>query len=222
MYYSDIIYSIPQQREAASNRKKFKSMITQFKFSNPQMYSFSLILAVATLLVDLSLPLGVAGGVPYIAVVLLSLWSPRNRLSLYLAAICSALVVVGFYYSPSGGEMWKVIINRGLALFAIWVTAILIAVWKETRENYLELKLTREMEKEKIYVATIHGTQHIVNNLLNQLLFVKMEAENQKGLNSETIKILDDMATEAASLTKSLSEVEEMDDEKIRQSIYPQ
>ena len=222
MYYSDIIYSTPQQWEVTPDRTKLESMNTRFKLSNPQVYSFSLILAAIILLIDLSLPLGVAGGVLYIAVILISLWSSRNRFSLYLAAGCSILVAIGFLYSPPGGEFWKVMVNRGLALFAIWVTAILLMVWKETRKNNLELKLTREVEKEKIYVATIHGTQHIVNNLLNQLLLIKMEAENQKGLDSETIKILDDMATEAASLTKSLSEVDEIDDEKIRQSVYPQ
>lgn len=30
-----------------------------------------------------------------------------------------------YYYSPDGGELWKVLLNRLLALFVIWVTAIL-------------------------------------------------------------------------------------------------
>ncbi len=83
------------------------------------------LLIVIILLVDLNIPLGVAGGVPYIAVVLLSLWVPDKRFTVLVSIICSLLTIAGFFWSPSGGEIWKVIANRGLALFAIWVTAFL-------------------------------------------------------------------------------------------------
>ncbi len=84
-----------------------------------------LFLSVVIFAIDLSIPLGVAGGVPYIAVVLVSLWSEKKRLTIMAAVIGSILTLLGFYYSPSGGEMWKVIFNRALALFAIWTTAVL-------------------------------------------------------------------------------------------------
>tara|TARA_B100000315_G_scaffold97080_1_gene89258 strand:- start:352 stop:897 length:546 start_codon:yes stop_codon:yes gene_type:complete len=83
------------------------------------------LLIVIILLVDLAIPLGVAGGVPYIAAVLLSLWVPHKRFTILVSIICSMLTIAGFFWSPTGGEMWKVISNRGLALFAIWVTAFL-------------------------------------------------------------------------------------------------
>lgn len=80
---------------------------------------------VIILIADLSIPLGVAVGVPYIVVVLLSLWIPNERVTFLVSIICSMFTIAGFFYSPSGGEMWKVVLNRGLALFAIWVTAFL-------------------------------------------------------------------------------------------------
>ena len=79
---------------------------------------------------DLSLPLGVAGGVPYVVLVLISLWSPRRSTTWVAAVVGTVLTAVGFALSPPGGELWKVISNRLLALFAIWVTAILCAVYK--------------------------------------------------------------------------------------------
>ncbi len=82
-------------------------------------------LAAAILGVDLAIPLGVAGGVPYIAVVLISLWAHDKRFTVLAAGICSILTLVGFLYSASGGEMWQVVFNRLLALFAIWVTAFI-------------------------------------------------------------------------------------------------
>ncbi len=84
-----------------------------------------LLLSVVIFAIDLSIPLGVAGGVPYIAVVLVSLWSEKKRLTIMAAVVGSILTLLGYFYSPSGGEMWKVLSNRALALFAIWTTAAL-------------------------------------------------------------------------------------------------
>lgn len=86
-------------------------------------------------IIDLAIPLGVAGGVPYITVILLSLWSPSHKSTFLIAMVCSVLTVYGFFYSPPGGEMWKVLFNRGLALYAIWVTAILTDQRKTLEEK---------------------------------------------------------------------------------------
>ncbi len=81
--------------------------------------------AAAVLVFDLSLPLGVAGGVPYAVLVLLgwwAAWSPRSILILAVAG--TALTALGFFFSPRAGILWMVLVNRGLALFVIWVTAM--------------------------------------------------------------------------------------------------
>lgn len=91
------------------------------------LYFISGFIAIIIFITDLLIPLGVAGGVPYITVILLSLWFPYQNGAFLIAAICSMLTVCGLFFSPPGGEMWKVLINRGLALFAIWVTAILLS-----------------------------------------------------------------------------------------------
>ena len=92
---------------------------------------------VSIFFVDSLIPLGVAGGVPYILAVLVSLWSSRRRLPFYVAVGASILVIAGFYTSPPGGELWKILCNRGLALFAIWTTAIL-SVQRKTIEQEKE------------------------------------------------------------------------------------
>ena len=75
--------------------------------------------------VDLLLPLGVAGGVPYAGMVLIGLWSRWRPLIIVLAVLGSVLTVLGYLYSPAGGEPWVVITNRGLAIAIIWVAAIM-------------------------------------------------------------------------------------------------
>ena len=73
--------------------------------------------------IDVSLELGVAGGVLQLAAVVLALRLPRLRDLLLFAALCSALVLLAWGLSPAGGEGWKVLTNRLLAVAAIWVVA---------------------------------------------------------------------------------------------------
>jgi two-component system sensor kinase FixL len=94
-----------------------------------------LLLAAGIFVIDLEVPLGVAGGVPYVAVVLLALWSPDPRMPLYAAIGCSILTLLGFAYSPRGGILWVVIANRALAVFAIWVAAILSIRWRSAQRR---------------------------------------------------------------------------------------
>ncbi len=82
--------------------------------------------ALAIFIIDSLLPLGIAGGVPYILVILISLWAHRKRLPVHMAIAATVLTIIGFYLSPTGGEeLWKVLTNRALDLIAIWLVAIL-------------------------------------------------------------------------------------------------
>jgi hypothetical protein len=83
------------------------------------------VLMAVILYFDLSIPLGVAIGVVYIAVVLISLQSLQNSVTVLISIGCSILTIGVFFYQPPVAEMWKVIFNRAIALFAIWMTAIL-------------------------------------------------------------------------------------------------
>lgn len=75
------------------------------------------LLAAAIFVVDvLVLPSGVAGGVPYVAVVLVALWLPRQQHVLYAATGVSALNILGYFWSDPAGLPWMVLANRLLAL----------------------------------------------------------------------------------------------------------
>jgi hypothetical protein len=165
--------------------------------------------------------LGVAGAVPYAAVVMFALWLPQTKTAIYLAILCSVLTAVGYYFSPDGGEFWQVATNRLLALFVIWATAFLVMQRKISDEKNSILKQEIEKEKEKIYLATIYGAQHILNNLLNQLQLVYIEAKSHGSFDAETLGYFDNMTKDANELMKDLSAIKQIDDESIRQSISP-
>lgn len=87
------------------------------------------LLAAGIFIIDIaSLPLGVAAGVAYVAVVLISLWLPRWQYSIIVAGIVSILTILGYLWSQPAGIPWMVVTNRLLALSAIWLTAI-VGCW---------------------------------------------------------------------------------------------
>jgi len=88
-------------------------------------------LAALIFIADLKMELGVAAGVPYICLVLVALWSKKKRLIWIAAVLATVLTLIGYWFSPVGGEPWKVLTNRLLALFAIWVAAFIGYLFKK-------------------------------------------------------------------------------------------
>ncbi len=110
---------------------------------------------------DLLLPLGVAGGLPYVTLVLLGNWFPRISHLYVMAVVGTVLTILGFFLSPPGGIFWVVISNRALALFGIWISAFLIAnrkrAEKELKEKDSELRrVSRLSDMGQITSALAH------------------------------------------------------------------
>jgi hypothetical protein len=90
------------------------------------------LLMVVIMLLDSAFPRGVAIDVLYIVPVLVSFRAQGKKQTLVVAAVCSLLVVMGYFISPPGVELWKAVFNRGLAITAVWITTILGLRNKET------------------------------------------------------------------------------------------
>jgi PAS domain S-box-containing protein len=92
------------------------------------------LLALGGFAIDLVLPLGVVDGIAYVLVVLVALASPVRWYTYTVALACSGLTILGFVASPPGNPvLWMVVINRLLALVAVWTTAIL-GQWRQRVE----------------------------------------------------------------------------------------
>lgn len=115
------------------------------------------------LVFDLNMPLGVAGGVPYVALVIMGLWSSRRVHILYLAIIASILTLAGYFLSPPGGILWVVFTNRLLALFVIWAAAIVIYHYAGLMDSQRKMASAIEQSSVGIFITDIDGIIEYAN-----------------------------------------------------------
>ncbi len=92
----------------------------------PRLLFLTTALAAGLLVLDLWLPLGVAIGVLYWIVVLISLASPQRWFPIIVTGACSILIIVGAYFGPvlPGVPSWMGVSNRLLSLAVIWVPVL--------------------------------------------------------------------------------------------------
>ncbi|MGD8926007.1 MAG: hypothetical protein PVG20_04115 [Thioalkalispiraceae bacterium] len=191
------------------------------KKSRTKILVISLLVTLAVFVIDILTLLGVAIGVLYVLVIIISLWLDESRYVYMFAIICSLLTAAGYFLSPDGGEFWSVVANRFMAIFVIWTTAIIAIKWRASEQqliNYVK-DAEKEQEKKNIYYATMSSAQHITNNLLNGLKLVEMEIKEHPKFNSEVTYLFDGMLDEANNLMKKLSSVEHIDAESIKKSV---
>ncbi len=96
------------------------------------------------LVADVQIELGVAASVLYIVVIWIVSSLRRTGWIWISAAICTVLTVAGYLLSPEGGILWQVLINRLLAVGAIWIMGLQCA--HRVRLERAQFKLNRELE----------------------------------------------------------------------------
>lgn len=127
----------------------------RLKKSEPADYLFYTLCGTISSLVfiiDLHTPQGIADGIPYITVVLISLWAPQRYFTFFAAFCCSLLTLIGFIYSPDGSTLEQELSNRFLAIFTIWATALLTYLRKIAEEKRERAILEREKAFEQVKV----------------------------------------------------------------------
>ncbi|MBF0121057.1 MAG: hypothetical protein HQK79_19680 [Desulfobacterales bacterium] len=105
------------------------------------------------LLLDILIPLGAAITLAYILVVYVSLSSPKEKFPIFIAVFCSILTIFIFFYQPLPPEVWKVIFNRVLSIFAIILTAILGLQRKIMEQSREKAFLEREKALDELNYA---------------------------------------------------------------------
>ncbi|MCK5165777.1 MAG: HAMP domain-containing histidine kinase [Rhodospirillaceae bacterium] len=87
----------------------------------------STLLAMTVFSLDLILPMGVANGTLYVALVLMGWWYPKRRYIFILASISTVLVIIGYSADPYSHDdhLLVAILNRFYAVLIIWTLAFI-------------------------------------------------------------------------------------------------
>ena len=190
-----------------------------------RVYLTCSILSIIILAVDFITPLGVASGVPYIVVVLMSLKSPEKYFTLVVALVCTLFVGIGYLGSPpSLAPTYQVVANRSLSIFAIWITALLALTQKaktdelhRERIRYLQSIQELELQQEKLKVlkATMRTVQDVTGNFFNNLQYFKARINKNKTLSPDEINQLNVLIHDASLWLNKMGNMDEVREKRM-------
>lgn len=129
-------------------------------------------LVLAVFVIDLNLPLGVAAAVPYTFAVLLALRVPAAWFAPSIAGLCGALTVAKLELVPERGttEYWKILVNRGLALFSIGMTLFLGVLRRRAEDARRRAEEeTREHLAALAHLDRLHAAGQLATGLAHEV-----------------------------------------------------
>ena len=78
-----------------------------------------------------------------------------------------------------------------------------------------------EIEKQKVYEAMLSSSNHVLNNLINQMQLFRFYAEETEGFPKDALRIYDETIEEASAKIKAMANVTKVDEEEISLSVHP-
>ncbi len=127
------------------------------------------------------------------------------------------------HYFVYGESLFKFIpddFNELWMRVVIVLLVILFGIYADSSTRKLLIK-EKQLEATRIYNSMMQASQHILNNLLNQMQLFKIEALKSNDFDREIIKLYDNAIDEAANLIQRLSQVENITGENIWASVDP-
>lgn len=123
-----------------------------------------------------------------------------------------------FVYAEEFFEVVPSDINELLMRLLIIILIVSFGLFADNRARRIK---DSEREKHAVFVATVRSTQHILNNLLNQLQLVFFDLDKEHCLESETKVLLEKSIREGKEQVERLSAVSEISSESIEESVRP-
>jgi hypothetical protein len=148
----------------------------------------------------------------------------KNRRMTILATIVAVLYWMAesfihrFVFAEESFEIIPSNFNELWMRVLIVVLMIFFGIFGDTWSRRL---VTKEDEKRQIFIATISSTQHILNNLLNQIQVVFLKMDDEHRVDAETREMLKRSLKDAQVQVQKLSAVTKLDEDVIRESVVP-
>jgi signal transduction histidine kinase len=199
-------------------RKNSLSEKTPFKLK-----IIAVAVAATVFTLDILLPLGIAGGVPYVGLILVGWWLPKRRTIIFLAIISSLLTVIGYLFSPEGGTHWVVLTNRAYALLAIWATATTLWLAKRDRSRVILKEAALKFAIKKAESADVakgeflanmsHELRTPLNAIIgfSQMLGMESFGSLGSGQNKEYVKIINNSGSHLSKIIGDILDLSKID-----------
>ena len=127
-------------------------------------------------------------------------------------------VIHRFVYAEQFFEFVPSDVNEFLMRLIIIVLIVAFGGFADNRARKIAAS---EQEKREVFIATVRSTQHILNNLMNQLQLVFFDLEKEHCLESETRRLLEKSIREGKEQVERLSSVSDIRSESIEDSVKP-
>lgn len=141
-------------------------MLAVRQLSIPVAALLALAASAATFLFDVSQPLGVAGGMPYVALPLLGLLARSPALVVAIALAGSVLTGAGLIASAPGASYEVALTNRAMSGLLIWIVTF-IALRHLHVGNALQAQLQRQASTDPL--TGLFNRRHVFAQIENEL-----------------------------------------------------
>lgn len=147
------------------------------------------LLLLVVLSLDLYMPRGASMGVLYVALIFYSLWFGQPRTPYILALISTFLIILGYYASiPGNVEASSVYTNRALSIVAVWITAFVIASYKNAQQQVEEGRRFLDLVINKIPEAVFvkNKSSHVI--MANDHFWKRYPQQDDKAQSAQPVK----------------------------------
>jgi hypothetical protein len=127
-------------------------------------------------------------------------------------------VIHRFVYAEAFFEIVPSDVNEFWMRLLIIVLIVGFGMFADNRARKIRAS---EREKHEVFLATVRSTQHILNNLMNQLQLAFYDLEKEGCLEHETTRLLKRSIREGKEQVERLSAVSEISSEIIEESVRP-
>lgn len=124
-----------------------------------------------------------------------------------------------YLYGENEFELLPTDIDELWMRILIVIILILFGLYADYHTKCIRKK---EAEKLAVFNATVRSTQHIVFNLINQMQYFKLVADKTNVFDQKVNKLYEETMKEAKELVDNLSAVDELTEESINRSTYPE
>ena len=140
--------------------------------------------------------------------------------------IASGVVAIIFWFFESAMHyfvheepQFEIIPSASNELWMRIIIVLLITLFGILSDYFTNKIIHKQMEVARTYNSMLHVSQHIMNNLLNQMELFKLEALKQEGFDQDVLKLYDNSINEASDLIETLSKVEDISEGHIWGSV---